>query len=125
MQSSKFIAAAALSFLAAVGAHAETYEGVHPLVSANSRAAVRAEAVVGAHSGNPWDEGASSRVAALPASPADRSEIRRDAVATAHGLDIYSESYRHGVTTVRPGYVDRATVRADARAAARFPQDPY
>ena len=42
MKTSKLIAAAALSVLAAAGAvHAETYEGVHPLTIANSRAVLR------------------------------------------------------------------------------------
>ncbi|MDM0001236.1 helicase SNF2 [Variovorax sp. J22P240] len=125
MQSSKFIAAAALSLLAAVGAHAESYEGVTPPVSANSRAAVRAEAVIAAYSDNPYAEGASSHVTALPSSSADRSEVRRTAVAAAHGPDHYSDSYGQGVVAVSRGFVDRASARADARTAARSPQDPF
>ena len=42
MKTSKIIAAAALSILAVAGAQAETYDGVHSLVSANSRAEVNA-----------------------------------------------------------------------------------
>ena len=45
MKTSKIIAAAALTILAAAGAQAETYEGVHAPVSANSRADVNAQAI--------------------------------------------------------------------------------
>ena len=45
MKTSTFLAAATLSLLAAVGAQAETYDGVHQPVSALSRADVNAEAV--------------------------------------------------------------------------------
>ena len=44
MKTSHILAAAALSFLAAAGAHAETYQGVQAPVSAVSRADVEAEA---------------------------------------------------------------------------------
>ncbi len=72
MKTSKFIAAAALSLLAAVGAQAETYQGVHAPVSANQRADVRAQAVVAARSENPYAEGVSSRVAARLVGSTDR-----------------------------------------------------
>ena len=52
MKTSKIIAAAALTILAAAGAQAETYEGVHAPVSANSRADVNAQAVATAHEAN-------------------------------------------------------------------------
>ena len=38
MKTSNILAAAALSLLAAAGAHAETYDGVQPLTSGYSRA---------------------------------------------------------------------------------------
>ena len=44
MKTSHILAAAALSFLAAAGAHAESYHGVQTPVSALSRADVDAEA---------------------------------------------------------------------------------
>lgn len=84
MNTSKLIAAAALSILAAAGAHAETYEGVQAPVSANSRAEVQAEAVVAARSDDPFAEGVSSRVAPALTASADRSVIRAQAVAAAH-----------------------------------------
>jgi hypothetical protein len=84
MKTSKFIAAAAFSVLAAAGAaHAETYEGVHPLTTANSRADISTEARVAARSGNPYGEGSAAGVTAV-ASTADRSTVRAQAVATAH-----------------------------------------
>jgi len=84
MKTSKIIAAAALSILAAAGAQAETYEGVQAPVSANSRTEVNAQAVAAARSENPYAEGASSRVAAPLVASADRSAVRAQAVAAAH-----------------------------------------
>ncbi|VTU23219.1 MULTISPECIES: alpha/beta hydrolase [unclassified Variovorax] len=83
MKTSKILAAAAFSVLAVAGAHAETYEGVHALTSSANRADVAAEAVVAAHSANPYAEGANSGVVAV-ASSADRATVRAQAVATAH-----------------------------------------
>ncbi|MDM0015745.1 alpha/beta hydrolase [Variovorax sp. J22P168] len=84
MNTSKIIAAAALSLLAAAGAQAETYEGVHAPVSALSRAEVNGQAVVAARSENPYADSASSHVAPALTASADRSVIRAQAVATAH-----------------------------------------
>ncbi|MDM0077373.1 alpha/beta hydrolase [Variovorax sp. J2P1-59] len=83
MKTSKLIAAAALSVLAAAGAHAETYEGVHPLTTANSRANVSAEATVAARSGNPYGDGSDAGVQTV-ASNTDRAAVRAQAVAAAH-----------------------------------------
>ena len=49
MKTSHLFAALALASLAAAGAQAETYEGVHAPVSAMSRANVEAQAVAAAH----------------------------------------------------------------------------
>jgi hypothetical protein len=84
MKTSKFVAAAALSLLAAVGAQAETYQGVQAPVSANSRAEVNSQAVVAARSANPYAEGASSAVTPALTASADRATVQADAVATAH-----------------------------------------
>ncbi|MDM0077583.1 alpha/beta hydrolase [Variovorax sp. J2P1-59] len=84
MKTSKIIAAAALTILAAAGAQAETYEGVHAPVSANSRADVNAQAVVAARSENPYADAVSSRVAPALTASADRATVRAQAVATAH-----------------------------------------
>ncbi|CAN5696908.1 hypothetical protein BH11PSE13_BH11PSE13_43190 [soil metagenome] len=83
MKTTKIIAAAALTLFAAVGAQAETYEGVHAPTSIASRAEVQSQAVVAAHSENPYAEGANSGVQAV-ASTADRSVVRSEAVAVAH-----------------------------------------
>ena len=122
MKTSKIIAAAALSLLAAVGAQAESYEGVHALVSANSRADVRAQAVVAAHSENPYADGVSSRVTPALVASTDRAGVRNEAVAAARSANPYAEGYGQGVAPVLASTVDRGTVRAEARAAARGQQ---
>lgn len=115
---SKFIAAAALTMLAAVGAQAETYEGVHALTHEASRTQVQSQAVVAAHSENPYAEGANSGVLTI-ASSTDRGTVRAQAVAAAHSPNPYAEGYGQGVTTLAGSTLDRATVRAQARAATR------
>jgi hypothetical protein len=84
MNTSKFVAAAALSLLAVAGAHAETYQGVQAPVSANSRAAVNSQAEIAARSANPYADGASSVAAPALTASVDRSAVQADAVATAH-----------------------------------------
>lgn len=84
MKTSRLVAAAALSILAAAGAQAETYDGVHPLTTANSRAEVNAQAVIAAHSENPYAEGYSAGVAPVMTASADRATVRAEAVAAAH-----------------------------------------
>jgi len=83
MKTSKIVAAAVLTILAAAGAQAETYEGVHALTSSASRAEVSSQAVAAAHAGNPYSEGANAGVQAI-ASTADRATVRAGAVAKAH-----------------------------------------
>ena len=122
MKTSKIIAAAALSLLAAVGAQAETYEGVHAPVSANSRADVRAQAVIVARSENPYAEAVSSRVEPALVASTDRAGVRNEAVAAAHSANPYADGYGQGVNSVAASTVDRAAVRAEARAAAHGQQ---
>ncbi|MGK6310224.1 helicase SNF2 [Variovorax sp. DT-64] len=125
MKTSSYIATSAFSLFAAVGvlvsagAQAETYQGVHAPVSANSRADIRAQAVIAAHSENPYAEGASSRVAPRLIASTDRATVRAEAVASAHSANPYAEGYGQGVASVPVGTVDRAALRAQARAAAR------
>lgn len=119
MKTSKIIAAAALTLLAAVGAQAETYEGVHPLVSANSRATVRADAVIAAHTENPYADGAESGVPTVIASSTGRPTIRSQAIAAAHSADPYAEGANAGPAPTIASTVNRNSVRAEARAAAR------
>jgi len=120
----KIIAAAAVSLLAAIGAQAETYEGVQASVSANARADVRGQAVVAAHSDNPYAEAVSSRVAAAPTGLTGRGAVRSTEVAAAHSANPYAEGYGQGVTSVSSGAVDRSAVRAQAFAAAHGQQLP-
>ncbi|RZL87084.1 MAG: alpha/beta hydrolase [Variovorax sp.] len=83
MNASKILAVTALSFLAAAGAQAETYEGVHALTSSANRSEVAAEAVAAARAGNAYSDSANSGVVAIN-STADRAEVRAEAVAKAH-----------------------------------------
>jgi hypothetical protein len=83
MKVSKIVAAAALSLLAAAGAQAETYEGVHPLTSSASRADVVGQAVAAARAGNPYGEGSVAAVQPFT-STASRAAVRAEAVAKAH-----------------------------------------
>ncbi|HEX7867228.1 MAG TPA: helicase SNF2 [Variovorax sp.] len=119
MTASKLLSAISLALLAAAGAaHAETYEGVHQVTSAASRADVAGQAVVAAHSANPYATGANAGPAKAIVSTASRAAVRADAVAAAHSGDAYAEGASAGVAPVVASSVDRAAVRAAARAAA-------
>ncbi|QNK70808.1 helicase SNF2 [Variovorax sp. PAMC26660] len=120
MTASKLLSAVAVALLAVAGsAHAETYDGVHQLTSAASRADVSSQAVVAAHSANPYATGANSGPAQVFVSSTSRAAVRSEAVAAAHSADPYAEGASSGVAPVVASTVDRATVRAAARAAAR------
>jgi len=120
MTASKILSAVALALLAvAGGAHAETYDGVHQLTSAASRADVASQAVVAAHSANPYATGANAGPAQVIVSTANRAAVRAEAVAAAHSDNPYAEGASAGVAPVLASTVDRAAVRAAARAAAR------
>lgn len=106
MKTSKIIAAAALSLLAAAGAHAETYEGVHQVVSANSRADVAAQAVAAAHAPNQNVTNGSRVLAPLTAST-DRATVRNEAVAAAHAPNQNLDR-RAFVNSVVPEQFNRA-----------------
>ncbi|MDQ7958317.1 MAG: hypothetical protein REJ24_15760 [Rhodocyclaceae bacterium] len=85
MKTSKILAVAALSLVAAVGvAQAEQYQGVTTVNSVASRAEVNSQAVVAAHSANPYAEGANAGVPAPLVAQADRNAVRAGAVAAAH-----------------------------------------
>ncbi|WP_395319343.1 helicase SNF2 [Variovorax sp. UC74_104] len=119
MTASKLLSAVSLALLAAAGAaHAESYEGVHQLTSAASRADVSGQAVVAAHSANPYATGANAGPAQVIASTANRAAVRAEAVAAARSGDPYAEGASSGVAPIVASSVDRAAVRAAARAAA-------
>ena len=114
---SKLLSGFALAILAAAGVQAETYDGVIKVTSTQSRAAVRAEAVATARSGDPFSDVAGQGVVSVASSTGPAS-LGSQGVAAAHSANPYAEGYGQGVTRVAPG-VDRATVRAQARATAR------
>jgi len=117
---SKFFSTAAVALAAVAGAaHAETYEGVHPLTSAESRADVAAGGVVVARIGNPYATGVDAGPMHAPVAANSRETVRAEAVATARNADPYAEGASSGVAPIVAGAVDRATVRAEAYAAAR------
>jgi hypothetical protein len=120
MTASKLLSAVAVALLAVAGsAHAETYEGVHQLTSAASRADVAGQAVVAAHSANPYATGANAGPAQVFVSSTSRADVRAEAVAAAHSENPYAEGVTSRVAPVLASGLDRATVRAAARAAAR------
>jgi hypothetical protein len=120
MTASKILSAVAVALMAVAGAaHAESYEGVHQLTSAASRADVAGQAVVAAHSANPYATGANAGPAQVFVSSTSRDAVRADAVAAARSADPYAEGASAGVAPIVASTVDRATVRAAARAAVR------
>ena len=120
MTASKILSAVAVALMAVAGAaHAETYEGVHQLTSAASRADVASQAVVAAHSADPYATGANAGPAKVFVSSTSRDAVRAEAVAAARSADPYAEGASSGVAPIVASTVDRATVRAAARAAAR------
>ena len=120
MTASKLLSAVAVALMAVAGAaHAETYEGVHQLTSAASRADVASQAVVAAHSANPYATGANAGPAPVFVSSVSRGAVRAEAVAAAHSADPYAEGASAGVAPLVASTVDRNAVRAAARAAAR------
>jgi hypothetical protein len=121
MQTTKLlIVAAALSALAA-GASAEGYQGVLQFQSGADRAAVQAGAVAAAHRADPYAEGASAGVPAVPAVVAglsDRAQARAGAIAAARAGNIYADGAGAGPDERFASTLDRAAVRAQAVAAA-------
>jgi hypothetical protein len=120
MNASKLLSAVAVALMAVAGAaHAESYDGVHQLTSVASRADVAGQAVVAAHSANPYATGANAGPAQVIASSTSRAAVRAEAVAAAHSADPYAEGASSGVAPIVASTVDRNVVRAAARAAAR------
>jgi hypothetical protein len=119
MTASKLLSAISIALLAAAGAaHAESYDGVHQLTSATSRAEVASQAVVAAHSADSYAEGANQGPVQLVSSTS-RAAVRAEAVAAAHSENPYAEGVSSRVAPVLASGIDRSTVRAAARAAAR------
>jgi hypothetical protein len=120
MNASKLLSAVAVALMAVAGtAHAESYDGVHQVTSVASRADVAGQAVVAAHSANPYATGASSGPAQVIASSTTRAAVRAEAAVAARSENPYAEGATSRVAPVLASGVDRSTVRAAARAAAR------
>jgi hypothetical protein len=83
MNASKILAAAALSLLAAAGAQAETYDGVHVVNSSVSRAEVAPQAAAAARAGNEYSDASAAGAQAFT-STANRANVQAEAVAKAH-----------------------------------------
>jgi hypothetical protein len=114
---SKLLSGFALAILAAAGVQAETYHGVAKITSTQSRAAVRAEGVMAARSGDRFSEVAGQGVTRI-ASSVERASVRSQGILAARSANPYAEGYGQGVTRIESP-VDRASVRIQARAAAR------
>ena len=112
MKSTHILLSTALSLFAAAGAHAETYEGVHPLTSGYSRAEVERQAVATARAGNLYGDLAMGGVAPVRAGSVDRATVYKEAVATAHarGQNLRPEAF--------PGSMIPAQARSLMRKAA-------
>jgi hypothetical protein len=119
MKSNRILAVAVLSLLAAAGAQAENYDGVHPLTHSASRAEVKAQAVVAAHSADPYAEGYDAGPAAPITSEVARADVKREAVVAAHSADPYADGYDAGVPEAVASDIDRSTVHSQAVATAR------
>jgi hypothetical protein len=116
MKTTKILAAAALALLAAAGAQAETYDGVHPLTTLNNRGAVQAEAVAAAHSPDPYADGYGADVAPVLTASADRAEVRSEAVAAAHApnQNLWVEAFEDSMVPAQ-----YASARPVSRQASR------
>ncbi|WP_038211842.1 hypothetical protein [Xenophilus azovorans] len=85
MKTSKIIAVAAVSLLAAVGAaQAEEYQGVLSVDSTYSRAEVQQQAIAAARQSNAYGEAAGDALRAQMAGQLDRATVRAEAVQAAH-----------------------------------------
>jgi hypothetical protein len=86
MKTSQILAAAALTLLAAVGAQAETYQGVNTAVSTKSRDEVNAEAVRAASAPN-QNVTRGSRGPETVAVSKDRAIVEAEAIRTSYAPD--------------------------------------
>ena len=105
--------------LAAVGAQAETYDGVLTVNTVASRADVDAQARATARAGDVFSEASFAGVTPGLTASADRATVRNQAVLAARQGNIYGEVASAGVLSVGGSQIDRAAVRADARNATR------
>ncbi|WP_077002371.1 DUF4148 domain-containing protein [Variovorax sp. KK3] len=114
MNTTRFLAIAALSLLGAAGAQAEIYEGVQAPVSGMSRADVEAEAVRTAAAPN-QNVVRGSRGAEAFKSVADPEAVRAQAIATANAPDQNVT----GGSRVNSRVISTMNNRADAQQQAQ------
>ncbi len=117
MTNTRILAAAALAFFAAAGAHAEAYQGVHSPVSTLSRADVHAQAVQAAAAPN-QNVTRGSRGAEVVAQSQDRSNVRAEAVRAAAAPDQNVSSGSRVNSRVVSTLKNPADLRASAAPAA-------
>lgn len=84
MKTSKIIAVAALSLMAAVGAQAEEYQGVLDFQGQLSRAEVQAQAVQAARAGDLYGDTVGMGVQPVQTGAVSRAAVQAEAIATAH-----------------------------------------
>lgn len=111
-----------IGLVAAAGASAEAYDGVHPLTHSASRAEVQAEAVVAAHSPDPYAEGFNAGVPATFVSSVDRSTVRAQAVVAAHSPNPYADGYGADIPSTFISTANRTVVHQQAVATAHSPK---
>ncbi|MDM0025232.1 helicase SNF2 [Variovorax saccharolyticus] len=119
MKISPLLTTTAISTLLAfsASASAEQYQGVLKLESNASRAEVQREAMVAAHSADPYREGASAGIGPF-IGHRDRATVRAEALAAARAGNIYSDGSIAFATPPATTQADRQAVRAEARATA-------
>ena len=121
MKTSKIIAIAALSFVAAAGvAQAEEYQGVTTVNSVLSRAEVQQQAVAAAHSADPYAEGANAGLPAPLVAQADRNAVHAGAVAAAHDPNFNLDRKAFVNSTIPSQYTEGSLAlrRAATRSAS-------
>ncbi|MGJ7511880.1 DUF4148 domain-containing protein [Variovorax sp. GT1P44] len=122
MKTSHILAAAALSILAAAGAHAESYHGVQSTVSAKSRDEVNAEAVNAAAAAD-QNIPRGSRGAERFTPVADPAAVRAQAIATANAADANvtpgSKYNSRLISTMNKSVEPRVQAQKEGAAAAK------
>ena len=118
MKTSKILAAAALTLLAAAGAQAETYDGVLTVRSTQSRADVSAQAVAVARAGNIYADGADAGLQPAFNGSFSRSAVRAEAVAAAHAPNQNLDRKAFVNSTVPAAYTNGTLKIRTVRQAA-------
>lgn len=121
MNTKSILTAAAILLAGAAGAHAETYQGVHPLTHDATRSQTYTQAVIAAHGPDVYADGYGAGVPVRIVGDVSRQQVREQAVAAAHGPDPYADGYGEGVQAPLASGISRASVHAQAVAVAHSP----